>query len=129
MEKHAIKVTKNLIYAMQHRLDGETLQEIGDALGVTRARVDQMLKPFHFAETHRLACIYPNIRRYIEVNRITVSEFMLRCGFAPTNATKILTGRNLSVKTIARILAATGMTFDEAFATEATEADDAEQDH
>lgn len=104
-------------YAML--LDGCTLQEIGDKFGVSRQRIQQIF-PNNRCENFNY--IYPNIVRWMRENRVPAARFAESVGVVAGTFSTWMRGLYDPKKYyIDRILAITGMTYEEAFSeTETT---------
>ena len=110
------------------RLDGATFQEIGDKFGLTRQRVEQILK-FGEIRSHRSKvsekCIYKGLSDYIDKEKITLSELAKMIGMKCKTtelAKKRITGvRPFKINEIRKILKITGMTFEECFSLKESE--------
>jgi len=101
----------------RRRLNGETLQSIADTYGITRERVRQ-LTPFVYNPP---PCIYPNIAKWMRAKSVPASKLAREAGLRGQSFYEILKGTHAPSKaTIDRILAATGLTYEEAFAREET---------
>ena len=109
------------------REDGYTIAQIADQYGVTRARIYQMtghMKKRVFREIPEEMNIYPNWRNWMNENRVSPREMMQRAGLeqCQTNYHSIIgwmSGRCYPTKkNIDRILNATGLTYEQLFATE-----------
>ena len=104
------------------RLEGKTLQEIGNKYGITRERVRQILS-YGSKEEKVLKikkyCIYKKISEYMAKNHITVGEIGEILGICRTSVVYKLKGDTaFKIDEIKKILKFTGMTFEECFATE-----------
>lgn len=116
------------------RLDGCTLQEIGNKFGISRERVRKILESTVQKESQmkkaREKVIYPNIAKWMGKNQISMGDFAGLIGLAesPGNqlrlSRKLQGGIGLRIVDIKKILNVTGMTFEEAFHTEQEEASD-----
>ena len=110
------------------RLDGATFQEIGDKFGLTRQRVEQILK-FGETRSHRSKvsekCIYKGLSDYIDKENITLNELTKMIGMKCKTtelANKRITGvRQFKINEIRKILERTGMTFEECFSLKESE--------
>lgn len=110
-----------LMEMFQLRVEGYSLQEIGDKFGITRERVRQILsKPVRVAKASTIKCVYPAISDYLKCNRISAYQFASRTGIAYATLCNTLTGRtNPNKRVIDKILSETGLTYEEAFRTDA----------
>lgn len=113
-------------YAM--RLDGATLQEVADALGVSREYIRQITPP---VETHGRrrssydGCIFPNIANWLYDNRYSYNRFAKLVASNSMSVYRALVGQtDMPKKLIDKILDATGMTYEEAFAKDNREFSD-----
>lgn len=103
------------------RLDGYTLQQIGDKYKITREMVRQILdygkqdaKPLKLKQY----CIYDNLTKFISENRITNTKLSEYLGISIiTLRHKLRDDKHFNIKEIKKILDITGMTFEEAFFT------------
>ena len=105
------------IDAFTMRLDGYTLQEIGDKYGVSRERIRQM-----FAQVttesgiSRKNYIYPNIADWMVENNVTQSLFRKELGCGQATISSYLTGRlSPSFEFINKVLEITKMPYEVAF--------------
>lgn len=103
------------------RIEGRSLQEIGGRFGITRERVRQILnKPARIASASTIKCVYPAISDYLKCNRISAYQFASRTGITYATLYNTLTGRtNPNKRVIDKILSETGLTYEEAFRTDA----------
>lgn len=106
------------------REQGLSYTEIARRLGISKQAVQQGLASRdvrYFQFVTEKGCIYPNIRKWMNDNRISVSEIARRMGLIPHSSTcerirGYLTGANDPNKfTIDRILAITNLTYEQAF--------------
>lgn len=113
---------EELIVAFTMRLDGATLDEIGNKFGITgTAIVYNLDSAIHRARHDRTdtaisKIVYPNIARYIKDAQITMGKFieMIGYGASMTHVTNALYGkRDMSAEMIVRIIRATDMTYKE----------------
>lgn len=109
------------------RLYGFTYQEIAEKFGVTRQRVQQIVAEFTGKErTARQSsldrCIYPNIRKWMLDNNISMIKLSKMCGLAETHIgavrTKLNGEREFKISEIKAILKESGKTFEYMFFTE-----------
>lgn len=99
------------------RLDGYTLQEIGDKYGVTREAVRRMFAVVCCESgIVRKRYIYPNIADWMREKRMTQTALCKEVGMAQNTVSAIMTGKqNPNFSFVQAILRLTGMSFDEAF--------------
>lgn len=103
--------------AFSMRLNGATLQEIGDKYGVTRGYIHQM---FAYVCTKsgipRKTYVFPNITDWMEANNVTQTDLAKLLGVGQTAVSAYLTGRNdPPMRFISLIIDKTGMPFETAF--------------
>lgn len=109
------------------REQGMTYRQIADHFGISYQAVAQALaeyNPKHFKRVSESGCIYPNLRKWLNDNKVGKSELVRRCGYANVYRNKnrfdyYLTGRNEPPKrVIDKILMVTGLTYEQAFSAE-----------
>lgn len=114
-----MKMTKeDKVEAFRMRLEGCTLQEIGNRYGVTRAYIHQVLGCGITGRKYATACIYPGIARWMSENEMNGCQFNKKLGIFSRSSLLYdrLEGKTqFKVDEIKRILEMTGMTFEEAF--------------
>ena len=109
---------------LEERLKGKTYQEIATQFGVSYQAVAMAIgkhHPGHFKPVTHKQCVYPNLRRWLNENKVSQAEFLRRIG-------KAIGGRNyekvrcwLSGKSYPRkqdidlMLKITGLTYEELF--------------
>lgn len=108
--------------ALEMRKEGFSLQEIANEMGVTRERIRQItpagIRAYRFSDSYE-RCIYPNITAWMRANRFSYTRFAEHLQLSPATLHHALTGKHLVSKfTIDAILAATGMSYEEAFKKE-----------
>lgn len=113
---------ENLRYALKQ---GETLQSIADAHGISKQRVAQLVGAVRpMKEWNRTYSIYAGIDSWMKFNRVTYSAFNVRLGYNPSANSQTILKRMLMGETeprkalIDKILKVTGMTYEEAFRRE-----------
>ena len=110
------------IQAFQMRLDGKSWTAIGAALGYTPngVRLDILNAIKH--TPRQITCVYPAIREYIELEcGGSVERFAHHCNIPPGTMSNLVTGHHKpNMETTRLILAATGLTFEDAFRQEDT---------
>ena len=106
------------------REQGFSYTEIARQLGISKQAVQQGLAEQdmrYFQFVTEKGCIYPNIRKWMNDNRVSVSEIARRMGLLPHSCTSArirsyLTGRVSPNKpTIDKILSITNLTYEQAF--------------
>ena len=108
------------IEAFTMRLDGYTLQEIGDHFGLSRERIRAILYQTTTASgIARKQYVYPNIAKWMIENKISPGLFSKKIGCSQAAVSNWMTGkRDPSYKFINLVLKETGMTYEEAFKRE-----------
>ena len=121
-EPKPVKYRKTDKYLEDRKL-GMTYREIAAKYGVTFQSVQYACMK-HEGGTFRYfqpdEVVYPNLRRWLNDNRITKAEFARRLGMKPDKQiTCWLSGQTSPNKhTISKFITATGLSYEELFATE-----------
>ena len=111
--------------ARELRMQGLTFAEIGKRLGVSKQRIAQCCAGMN-PEATAWACriIYPNLKKWMLENKVSISEMMRRIG-QDTGSRRSESFRNklkgrtqLTITDIKKILAVTGGTFEQMFTTD-----------
>lgn len=98
---------------------GMTYQKIGEVFGVSKQAVHQIINSGDGVRLSTLMKIpYVGLRRWMLENRVTQKELNKRAGLT----VRITKDGNLSMKAITKILEVTGLTYEECFNTEVTDA-------
>lgn len=115
---------------IEMRKNGSTYQEIANTFHLSKQRVCQIIGgslKSHFKEISSEDCIYPNLRKWMNDNRITKAGLCRRIyghGHAVCQGyvADFLRGRkpNTTKGTIDKYLIATGLTYEELFEREET---------
>ena len=116
-----------LLEMIKMRLDGYTYQEIADKYGITRQCVQQSI--VNFVEKERNVrksaldrCIYPNIKKWMIDNDISMIKLSKICGRTEKNTGAVrpkLNGeREFKISEIKAILKESGKTFEYMFSAE-----------
>lgn len=107
------------------RESGATFQQIAEAHKITRARVQQIVARSNCRDTYvrkRYAprrCAWPVIGRWMDQNRTSTNHLSHMVGCCYAHMYDVLNGRvRLNKDDIDGILAATGLTYEEAFRKE-----------
>lgn len=103
------------------RLDGVPIRKIAEKYGVSYQYIHQLFPGIRkdYREKYK-SCIYPNIVKFLHENSMSLNELAKRCNLSGVGLQDFLSGRNGgSKKTVDKILKATGMTYEEAFAEDA----------
>jgi len=118
---------EDVIVMFTMRVNGSTLDEIGKKFGVTRERVRQILAANTkdpvtkgMKESAGCKCIYPALADWMITNCCPAYKMCKETGLCKTVTTLYykLQGRNpFNIVEIKKLLAYTGMTFEEAFGT------------
>ena len=89
---------EEMIDAFTMRLDGCTLQEIGDKYGLTRERIRQMFASIttksRISRKSYKNYIYPNISDWMIDNNVKQSDLSKKLGCAQVTISSYLTGKN-----------------------------------
>lgn len=116
-----------LLEMIKMRLDGYTYQEIADKYGISKQCVRQSIAnlagkegPVRISALDR--CIYPNIRKWMIDNNISMIKLSKICGRAEKNTGAVrpkLNGeREFQISEIKAILKESGKTFEYMFSAE-----------
>ena len=110
---------------LEDRASGMTFKEIGEKHGISRQRVCAICKGSNrknFQFVYESGCIYPNLRAWMNENKVSRSEFVRRTKFewCPANITKfakIMRGEIKDVRKswIDEMLRITGMSYEMLF--------------
>ena len=109
------------IEAYSMRLDGVTVREIAKKYGVSYQYIQQLFPGTGKDNGEKYkSYIYPNIVKLLHENSMSLTKLAKRCNLSYVGLQYFLSGRNGgSKKTVDKILKATGMTYEEAFAEDA----------
>lgn len=106
------------------RDQGLTYQEIADRLGISRQAVNMSLAGYNprlFRHVTETGCIYPNLRRWMNDNKVSPRELTRRIGYEPFQGNIVRTENRLrgslemKKSFIDGVLRVTGMKYEEAF--------------
>lgn len=108
---------------IKERESGMSCSEIGKKYGISKQRVQQISgtnRGNYFAPIKESQCIYPNLRNWMNDNKIARAEFLRRMGYqsCPRNITKlsgVMLGANMRKDYIDVMLKVTGLTYEELF--------------
>lgn len=108
------------IEAFTMRLDGYTLEEIGDHFGLTREAIRCMFSRITTESgIVKKQYVYPNIAKWMIENKLNQRHFAKKLKCSQVSVSSWLTGKkNPSYRFINLVLSETGMTFEEAFKRE-----------
>lgn len=96
-------------------LNGHTMQEISDQFGVSKQRIQQLFPNAEkrYEDDH---CIYPNLAMWQRDNHVSIKTLAEHLGASSQQTVRWLRGEYFPTKKIIdKILALTGMTYEEAF--------------
>lgn len=102
---------------------GLTYKEIGEVTGTSKQRVFQLIGKIDKARFKPITeelCIYDGLRNWMNENRVSRAEFtrMMWGSLHQVNHQRLrewLKGKGMTMYSINKILAATGLTYEEAF--------------
>lgn len=109
------------------REKGLTYQQIADKYGVSKQVVGQACgkyQPSRFRFWNESSCIYPNVRKWLNENKVGCAELIRRLGWVcySTNYTKVegwLSGSFYPLKqNIDKLLSVTGLSYEKFFERE-----------
>ena len=107
--------------AFEMRLDGMTWAQIAERIGYTPQTVSDDLRACLNSLPRQVSCCYPAIRDVIS-RRFdgSIRSFALHCGLPVNSVYYLISGRAVSPsrKVVDAVLAATGLTYEEAFQME-----------
>ena len=108
---------------MEMRLDGYTLNEIGEHFAISSQRVSQLFKEMLAEKKNEAAnkIIYPGLKKWMLENRITVCRMNTELGMTKNHNhfMNILSGKGkLTIDYIKAIIKYTGCSFEELFGGE-----------
>lgn len=107
------------VKAYEMRLQGYTLQEIADRFHVSRQRI-QVLLPGKVEERNlNFKVVYPNLRTFFKEHEVLEKDLSQALGVSDAAVRKWMKGADCMTKSgIDKLLAFTGMTYEEAFQRE-----------
>lgn len=106
------------------RVSGMTCREIAEKYGVTRQAVYQATSKYKETQFKKVTpeqCIYPNVRDWMNKNKVSKNELKRRMGLTTAAGTSALLGRYLKgtkyplKQTIDKLLKVTGLTYEQFF--------------
>ena len=104
------------------RLDGYTYEEIGNRLGVTKQRAEQLcryaLQGKTCAGRKGNPSVFPKVAECMQANRYSYADISRICGVNNNTVVQFLSGKRKEIRlsTALKIAAMLGMTVEEAFA-------------
>lgn len=110
----------DIVKAFEMRLDGKTLEEIGQHFGVSRERIRQLFVKNAKSNTPRKIAkiVYPGLREWFQVNCMSPKQMFDSTEIFPSVTTmyRALHGeREIKLTEVKAIHDFTGLTFEEAF--------------
>ena len=111
----------------EERAKGLTYKQIAEKYGVTKQNVAQCCgehNPKHFRFWTDEMCVYPNVRNWLNKNKMTKAELLRRLGVKPHQQTHNVLRNYLlgitfpSKQKIDKLLSVTGLTYEQFFAKE-----------
>jgi hypothetical protein len=103
------------------KLDGYTLQEIGDKYGISRQRVQAILSSGSKGPKYIAKIKYFNVATWLRHNSVCATNLAKEAGLTPWRFTKFLKGEEdcrFSIRQIKTLLEITGMNFEDFFSEE-----------
>ena len=85
-------------YVRWLRDQGMTYQQIGEVCGVSRQRIGQILGKWNPNNFHVItdSCIYPNLRKWMNDNKVSRAEFCRRMGYDAVPGVCLALGRYMN---------------------------------
>lgn len=114
----------------QERMNGLTYRDIAKKYGVSYQAVQiacSQHKGYGFVPFTKKTCVYPNLRKWLNDNKVSMRDFVRRCNLTPHGVTSqrykdYVTGRCYpSKQTIDVLLKVTGLTYEQFFEVDADE--------
>lgn len=106
------------------RMDGYTLQEIGNKYGITREYVRQILDVGKRKDISQ-KIVYPGLKQYLVENKMSVRKLSFLIGTQYQTALNTLHGKSKpGMDVINKILQVTGLTYEEAFSLGGEDSDE-----
>lgn len=106
------------------RMDGYTLQEIGNKYGITREYVRQILDVGKRKDIFQ-KIVYPGLKQYLVENKMSVRKLSFLIGTQYQTALNTLCGKSKpGMDVINKILQVTGLTYEEAFSLGGEDSDE-----
>lgn len=110
---------------LEARDSGMTYEQIAEMFGVSKQRVAQVCgkySPRYWQYIHETGCIYPNLRKWMNENKVSKVELARRMGYVNSQAAasvalkNYMTGKATMTKPyIDKLLKATGMPYEVLF--------------
>lgn len=109
---------ENLLKAFEMLLDGATYAEVAERFGCSRQNVHAKFSPI-MPRNREPRTVFPGLNRWLRFHRLTRAEFARLLGVPTTTMYYALDGRtSINKEMIDKILAYTGMKYEEMTATE-----------
>lgn len=113
---------------LRMKMDGATYEEIGKEFNLSKQRIHMIIgkqSKGHFKWMSKERCVYPNLRKWINDNQVSVAEFCRRLygNSHPENhyrVSRFLKGYSKEIQkgTIDKYLMVTGLTYEKLFEME-----------
>lgn len=110
-------------------LEGNSVRDAAEKFGVSHQRIykkfDTLGFDFKCNKNYRVASRYPNIAKWLNDHKYNERNLAEKAGVSYSTINKFLNGKqNLRRSNIQKILYVTGLTYEEAFATEIKESEE-----
>lgn len=107
------------VKAYEMRLQGYTLQEIADRFHVSRQRIQALLPGKVKERNLNFKVVYPNLRTFFKEHEVREKDLSQALGVSRNTMGKWMRGaETMPKRAIDKLLAFTGMTYEEAFQRE-----------
>jgi transcriptional regulator with XRE-family HTH domain len=105
---------QELVKAFEMKVDGFTYEEIGNHYGLSKQRIEQLLKSILVRKVTESK--YPNLSLWIFERYKSYHAFCSSCGFTEVTFRQVMKGqKSPNMTTIKKLIEVTGMSFEELF--------------